>query len=381
MKIESEGFRQVGENIWAVQSRFSLGKDQTSGLTHAGLRDRARAMWQNLTKDPQTSEEKLLDELDFSPADRQQWYKVLACPDDDIPEFRLTTCMTAIYCPVQKGFYLHSPTPFDESVATRLGLVLGIICPNLQHHLFVPEWAARFPAATVYYPPEAFGEDVVEKLEDSCCGNKTLAIEKDRYSILSDGDFHGVLSAKLLQGAPLGMNEVLFYHPLSRSLIASDAFYGGFGSFLDATWFEKIWFHMTRRGATLARPKLPIYRTIRVLTHGSPKTLLDCITSYLHECNGQSSEGIKQIIYAHGDSGNCPFDGQLLAKRRHLLKPLSDTIPKSMMDKIPFDHSALHRTNELPETVSELFAHLWVEGLAEEFVLKAKAAASKACSG
>ena len=36
-----------------------------------------------------------------------------------------------------------------------------------------------------------------------------------------------VLLVLLLQGAPLSLNEFLFYHGASSTLVASDSFYGG----------------------------------------------------------------------------------------------------------------------------------------------------------
>ena len=78
-----------------------------------------------------------------------------------------------------------------------------------------------------------------------------------------------MFKARLLEGAPLNMNEFLFFHRPSSTLIASDAFYGGHTD-PETTWFQRLWFKLTKAGSFRAC-RLPVYRTVRVKTDGCVK--------------------------------------------------------------------------------------------------------------
>ena len=67
--------------------------------------------------------------------------------------------------------FLHSPVQFNQDLLEQLkdlngasGAVKMIICPNLQHWLFVQEWSEAFPAAEIWIPEPALGEDVAHKI-------------------------------------------------------------------------------------------------------------------------------------------------------------------------------------------------------------------------
>merc|ERR1712172_347238 len=64
-----------------------------------------------------------------------------------------------------------------------------------------------------------------------------------------------------------------FYHGASSTLVASDSFYGGYHEDETPSWFARLWFKLTR-GGSFRKTRLPIYRTIRVVSHGCPATLL-----------------------------------------------------------------------------------------------------------
>ena len=53
-----------------------------------------------------------------------------------------------------------------------------------------------------------------------------------------------------------------------RNVTASDAFYGGHTGAEGTTWFQRLWFKLTKGGSFRAC-RLPVYRTVRVKTHGS----------------------------------------------------------------------------------------------------------------
>jgi len=100
------------------------------------------------------------------------------------------------------------------------------------------------------------------------------------------------LEARLLEGAPLNMNEFCFHHKPSSTLIASDAFYGGHTQ-AETTWFQRLWFKLTKAGSFRAC-RLPAYRTVRVKTDGDVQALLTCVDGMVEDWN------FKQIIFAHG---------------------------------------------------------------------------------
>merc|ERR1712012_68118 len=95
------------------------------------------------------------------------------------------------------------------------------------------------------------------------------------------------LTGHLVQGAPLSLNEFLFYHGASSTLVASDSFYGGYEKEETPSWFARLWFKLTR-GGSFRVARLPIYRTSRVVSHGSPSTLLH-ETAQLCKALGQST--------------------------------------------------------------------------------------------
>jgi glyoxylase-like metal-dependent hydrolase (beta-lactamase superfamily II) len=106
---------------------------------------------------------------------------------------------------------VHSPTPVDDSLAAEiaaLGQVAYLVAPNCFHHLYVAPFLARFPGAKVYGAP-----GLAQKRPDL-----TLA------GTLDDGaavPWAGALDQIALGGAPK-LNEVVFLHRASRSLLVAD---------------------------------------------------------------------------------------------------------------------------------------------------------------
>ena len=111
--------------------------------------------------------------------------------------------------------------------------------------------------------------------------------------VLKDGmQIHEDIDQKLLEGGPLYMNETLFFHLPSKTLVASDAYYGGYTSIAEPDWFGRVWFKCTK--GTFKQPKLPIYRTARILTQGDIDKLIACAKQLVQRWD------FKRIIYAHG---------------------------------------------------------------------------------
>jgi hypothetical protein len=109
------------------------------------------------------------------------------------------------------ALWVHSPcTPTDDVCAAldALGEVRWIIVPNRFHHLQTPATAARYPNAVVVGP--------------------TSAQSRNRRVSLSMGtdDLAYVRATPELTGIQLGgvpfLDETVFFHPASGSLIAAD---------------------------------------------------------------------------------------------------------------------------------------------------------------
>jgi hypothetical protein len=106
---------------------------------------------------------------------------------------------------------VHSPTPVDDALAAEiaaLGPVGYIVAPNRFHHLHVTPFLTRFPGAKVYGAP-----GLADKRPDL-----TLAGTLDDGAV---APWAGVLDQITLGGAPK-LNEVVFLHRASRSLLVTD---------------------------------------------------------------------------------------------------------------------------------------------------------------
>jgi hypothetical protein len=109
------------------------------------------------------------------------------------------------------GLWIHSPVPMTAELRaelTALGEVRHVVGPNLWHDECLREFQAEHPVALFHAAP---GLAVVKR--DVRFGAE-----------LSDGphpDWAGVLEQHLVRGMPR-MNEVVFFHPASRSLILAD---------------------------------------------------------------------------------------------------------------------------------------------------------------
>ncbi len=106
---------------------------------------------------------------------------------------------------------LHSPigaAPELVREVEALGPVAYLVAPNLFHHLYVGEWARACPDAEVHVAP---GLD--EKRSD-------LSVAGVLGNVPAPG-WAGALEQVALEGFPL-VNEVVFFHPASATLIATD---------------------------------------------------------------------------------------------------------------------------------------------------------------
>lgn len=109
------------------------------------------------------------------------------------------------------GLFLHSPGPLDVQLAKRidaLGPVRCIVAPNKFHHLFVAEHARAWQGAKVYLAPGLAAK------------RKDLSFDEE----LGDepaAAWQGQLEQVWIHGVPAA-NEIVFFHPPSRSLVTTD---------------------------------------------------------------------------------------------------------------------------------------------------------------
>jgi Domain of unknown function (DUF4336) len=106
---------------------------------------------------------------------------------------------------------LHSPIPLSSRLRTQLdslGPVRHIVSPNKLHHLFLGEALAAYPEARLYVPP-----GLIEKRPEFFDGELLTDVPPRSRG--------GVLEQIVVRGSRI-MQEVVFFHALSRTLIVAD---------------------------------------------------------------------------------------------------------------------------------------------------------------
>jgi hypothetical protein len=109
------------------------------------------------------------------------------------------------------GLWLHSPVRLDAPTRTALdaiGAVRAVVAPSLVHHFFVGDYAAAYPEARVFAAP-GLGRKRSDLRIDETLGEQAPAL------------WAGQLEQELFGAAPL-MNEVVFFHPPTRTLVLTD---------------------------------------------------------------------------------------------------------------------------------------------------------------
>src|SRR5262249_41002163 len=120
------------------------------------------------------------------------------------------TRMTCIRLPDGRLF-LHSPVklgPVLRNSMDALGEVRAVVAPNKLHHLFLAEYITSYPRAIVYAAPR------LTKKRPDLPFNGELGDEPQT-------EWRGQIEQHLFRGAP-PLNEVVFFHPATRTLILTD---------------------------------------------------------------------------------------------------------------------------------------------------------------
>ncbi len=124
--------------------------------------------------------------------------------------FEVGTRMTVIRLR-DSGLFVHSPVRLDHPLRAALdalGPVRAVVAPNRAHHLFASDYLTGYPDARLYAAP-----GLPEKRPDLKFAAELSDDAPDAWS----ADIEQVL----FRGAPT-LNEVVFFHPASRTLVCTD---------------------------------------------------------------------------------------------------------------------------------------------------------------
>lgn len=124
--------------------------------------------------------------------------------------FEIGTRMTVIRL-ADGGLFLHSPSPLDDALRAELealGPVRCIVAPSRIHFLFVARYLEAFPDARSFAAP-GLPEKRPELRFDAVLGDEPPA------------EWAGQLEQVFVRGNET-VNEVVFFHPPSRTLLLTD---------------------------------------------------------------------------------------------------------------------------------------------------------------
>jgi Domain of unknown function (DUF4336) len=109
------------------------------------------------------------------------------------------------------GLFVHSPVALDtptRAAVDALGPVTALVAPSRFHHLYVGEWARAYPSASVSACPG------LEKKRNDIQWSRVLGDEPA-------AEWSGELE-QVFFGARAMENEVVFFHPKSKTIISCD---------------------------------------------------------------------------------------------------------------------------------------------------------------
>ncbi len=122
----------------------------------------------------------------------------------------IPTRMVVIRLP-DGALWVHSPIAIGTEIVRdigSLGRVGHLVGSSLYHHLWLADWARRYPDAKIHGAPGLPGK------RPDVTFHEVLGDE-------APADWKGVLDQLVFRGLPI-FNEVIFLHRASRTLIVSD---------------------------------------------------------------------------------------------------------------------------------------------------------------
>jgi hypothetical protein len=124
--------------------------------------------------------------------------------------FPFSTRMTVVRL-TNGELWVHSPEKMNPNLMgelAQLGVVRHLVSPNKLHHLFLPEWIEAYPEAITYAAP-----GLAKKRGDIRFHAELTEVPQD--------DWREEIDQTVFSGSRL-MEEVVFYHKPSRTLILTD---------------------------------------------------------------------------------------------------------------------------------------------------------------
>jgi len=107
--------------------------------------------------------------------------------------------------------FLHSPVLLNKNLANELdgiGVVKYLVAPNKFHHIHIGEYLSVYPDAEVWAAP-----GLLKKRKDINF--------QGEIGVTTPLEWEGEIEFRLFEGVPF-LNEVVFYHPESRTILFSD---------------------------------------------------------------------------------------------------------------------------------------------------------------
>ncbi len=121
-----------------------------------------------------------------------------------------TTRMTVVRL-TENSLWIHSPEKLTKQLQAELatiGEVRYLVSPNHLHHLFLPEWIAAYPQARNYAAPGLKKKRPDIHFDKELADHAETEWSKDIDQLIFRGSF--------------AMQEVIFFHRPSRTLILTD---------------------------------------------------------------------------------------------------------------------------------------------------------------
>ncbi|MXO64932.1 DUF4336 domain-containing protein [Altericroceibacterium endophyticum] len=134
------------------------------------------------------------------------------------------------------GLWFWSPLKFDaqlKAALDELGEVRHLVSPNKLHHLFMGDWQRRYPQAHTWGP-----QSTIDKRSD-------ITFDRPALSEPAPEEWAKEIEQVWIHGSPF-MDEVLFFHKASRTLIMAD-----FSENFSKTFLKRHWPFWARPIASL----------------------------------------------------------------------------------------------------------------------------------